>query len=131
MPQTTHPLPNCQKCKTPMVLHGVTPCAEGYDMWCYSCLDCRSAVNIVEARTAYSASISERRLVMRYHVVTTGTIELNGDTNSCIVHNVSAAGAGLSSRVDAPDHFTLIADGSRLPCRVVWRREDRTGVAFN
>jgi hypothetical protein len=131
MQQTAHPLPICQKCNTPMDLHGVTPCAEGYDMWRYGCLDCRGAVNMVDARTAESASISERRLVARHPVITTGTIEVSGGLNSCIVRDVSAAGAGLSGRADTPEHFTLIADGSRLPCHVVWRREDRIGVAFD
>ena len=114
-----------------MALHGVTPCADGYDMWCYSCLDCGGTVNMVDARTAESASASERRLVTRYPVVTTGTIRISGGLNSCVVRNVSAAGAGLSGRADTPETFTLIADGSRLPCHVVWRREDRIGVAFN
>jgi hypothetical protein len=131
MPQTAHPLPNCQKCNAPMVLQGVTPCAEGYDMWRYRCPDCRGVVNMVDARTADSASISERRRVTRYAVITTGTIQVSGGRNSCIVRNVSAAGARLSGRADIPEHFTLIAGGSRLPCRVVWRREDRVGVVFD
>lgn len=100
-------------------------------MWCYGCPDCSGALNMVNARTADSASVSERRLVMRYPVVTTGRVQVSGKLDSCIVRNVSAAGAGLSGRADTPEHFTLIADGSRLPCHVVWRREDRIGVAFD
>jgi hypothetical protein len=32
-----------------------------------------------------------------------------------------------------PDHFTLAlhADRQRIPCHIVWRKEERMGVAFD
>ena len=114
-----------------MVLHGVTPCAHDYDLWCYRCPDCGGAVNMVDARTADRASVSERRSIARYPVITTGMIEASGAHDACFVRNVSAAGAGLSSGMHTPERFTLIADGSRLPCHIIWRREGRIGVAFD
>lgn len=49
-PQIAHPNPSCQKCDTGMILDGITPCAEGYDLWSYRCLICGSTFNMVEAR---------------------------------------------------------------------------------
>ena len=37
----------------------------------------------------------------------------------------------VTSPVGIPDHFTLIADGSHLPCHVIWRKEKRIGIAFD
>ena len=46
----------------------------------------------------------------------------------------AAIGAALdvSSPVGIPAHFTLFvpADGRHWPCRVIWRKERRIGVAF-
>src|ERR1700730_3716807 len=72
MTQRAHPKPVCQKCNTCMGLDDITPCAEGFDMWSYSCLSCRGCFNMVETRTAYSASVSERRAALRYRVITLG-----------------------------------------------------------
>ena len=115
-----------------MALNGVNPCAEGYDMWTYHCFKCGGAFNLVEPRTLSSPAVSERRQVLRHPVVTTGTIEFGAGTVSCMVRNLSAAGAELSltGRVETPDEFTLIAEGSHLPCHVIWRREKRIGIAF-
>ncbi len=51
---------------------------------------------------------------------------------SCLVRDVSAAGAGLdlTGRAATPEHFTLIAFGAQLPCQVIWRQEKRIGIAF-
>jgi hypothetical protein len=115
-----------------MVLNRVVPCAEGYDTWSYNCANCSGTFTMVDARTAGSASLSERRVVSRHSVATPGTIEFGGGRHACMVRNVSAAGASLDAtgRVRIPKHFTLVAEGSVLPCRVIWRREGRIGTAF-
>ncbi len=113
-----------------MVLHGITPCAKNYDMRSYRCVSCGGTLNMVEA--SYRASASDRRIVPRHRVATTGTIKVNGGTISRLVRDVSAAGAGLDlvGRAATPEHFTLIAFGSHLPCQVIWRQENRIGIAF-
>jgi hypothetical protein len=88
---------------------------------------------MVAARTADSAAHSERRVVARHRVITSGTIEFGGGRLACMVRDLSAAGASLDStgRARIPKRFTLITEGSHLPCRVVWRREGRIGIAFD
>jgi len=48
---------------------------------------------------------------------------------------MSNAGAALdvASPVGIPAEFTLVlpADGSHMPCHVVWRTETRIGVTFD
>jgi DNA-directed RNA polymerase subunit RPC12/RpoP len=116
-----------------MALGGIVPCADGYDMWSYRCANCGGTFAMVAARTADSASRAERRVVARHRVTTSGSIEFGGDRLACMVRNLSAAGAGLDStgRARIPKRFTLIAEGSRLRCRVIWRREERIGIAFD
>jgi hypothetical protein len=132
MQHTARPTPTCRKCNAAMVHNGITPCAEGYDMWSYRCLTCRDAFDMVEMRTPFSAAISERRILLRYPVATAGTIQFNAGTICCMVRNLSAAGAelGLTRHTEPPGRITLIADGSHLPGRVIWRREKRIGIAF-
>jgi hypothetical protein len=36
-----------------------------------------------------------------------------------------------TSPAGIPEHFMLVADGSQLPCHVVWRKEKRVGAAFD
>jgi hypothetical protein len=87
---------------------------------------------MVEACTAARAAIFERRIVARHRVITPGTIGVSGGTLACIVCNVSAAGAclNIARSVGIPRRFILTADGSHLPCHVVWRRKTRIGIAF-
>jgi hypothetical protein len=75
----------------------------------------------------------EKRTVSRHRVLKAGTIEFGGGAINCMVRNQSTTGAALdvASPVGIPEHFTLITDGSHLPCHVVWRREKRIGVAFD
>jgi hypothetical protein len=117
-----------------MALNGITHCAERHDLWSYSCLDCGGSFYMVGARTAVRASVPERRAVLRHRVVTAGTMEFfSGGAIACMVRNLSAAGAGLDLThpiFEIPEYFTLIADGSRLPCHVIWRRKERTGIVF-
>jgi hypothetical protein len=55
-------------------------------------------------------------------------------TTTCLVRNLSAAGACLSLHVaeNIPDIFNLVFDSGKRPrmCRVVWRRAKLIGVAF-
>jgi len=77
----------------------------------------------------------EKRVTSRNRVLKAGTIEFGGGAIDCTVRNVSNTGAALdvTSPVGIPEKFTLVvpADGLRLPCRIVWRRERRIGVAFD
>jgi hypothetical protein len=77
--------------------------------------------------------MSEQRSLPRHRVLKAGTIEFNGGVIDCMVRNLSTTGAALdvTSPIGIPEHFTLLADGSRLPCHVVWRKEKRIGVAFD
>jgi hypothetical protein len=116
-----------------MTLVHIVPCAEGYALWSYGCTNCSSTFHMVEARTADSACLSERRAVPRHSVTISGTVEFGAGRFSCMVRNVSAAGArlDLTGRARIPAHFTLIAEGSHLPCHLIWRKERRIGIAFN
>jgi hypothetical protein len=62
------------------------------------------------------------------------TISFGGGAIDCIVRNLSETGASLKviSPVGIPGRFTLVVDTdrSKLPCRIVWRREKRIGVRF-
>jgi hypothetical protein len=132
MQHIARPEPTCRKCNTGMVLHRITPCAERYDIRLYGCHNCSGTLHMVEACTAVRASVRERRAVARHRVTSTGTIELSGGAVACVVRDISAAGVGLelARRVEIPQHFTLIVDGSHLPCEIIWRRQKRIGVAF-
>jgi hypothetical protein len=77
----------------------------------------------------------ETRGATRFNVLGAGTIEFDGGEINCVVRDMSIAGAALEvfgSR-SIPDHFTLAlpADRQRIPCHIVWRKEDRMGVAFD
>jgi hypothetical protein len=75
----------------------------------------------------------DKRTSSRQRVLKAGTIEFNGGAIDCTVRNLSSAGAALdvTSPVGIPEHFTLIANGSQLPCHVIWRKEKRIGIAFD
>ncbi|MDO9295220.1 PilZ domain-containing protein [Bradyrhizobium sp.] len=79
--------------------------------------------------------MAEHRATPRHRVLKAGIIEFGGGTIDCTVRNMSEAGAALdvASPVGIPDRFGLIlpAEGRRLPCHVVWRKEKRIGVAFD
>jgi PilZ domain len=54
----------------------------------------------------------------------------------CILYDISSSGGCLevSELVQLPKTFHLVpADGepSGYPCRVVWRKDDRVGIAFD
>ena len=52
----------------------------------------------------------------------------------CVVRNASDGGACLQieSPIGIPDQFDLVlsSDGETKPCRVVWRKVQRLGIAF-
>jgi hypothetical protein len=77
--------------------------------------------------------MDDKRTAPRHRVLKAGTIEFNGGAIDCMVRNRSSTGAALdvTSPIGIPKHFTLVADGLRLPCHVVWRKEKRIGVAFD
>jgi hypothetical protein len=78
---------------------------------------------------------TEQRALQRRSTLKGGKIAFNGgrSTIDCTVRNLSAQGAKLqvSSVVGIPDTFDLVlADHSRQPCRVIWRRLKEVGVEF-
>ena len=80
--------------------------------------------------------MDEKRIEPRQRVLKAGAIEFSGGgTISCTVKNLSATGAALEvvSALDIPDRFTLIVQSEQLkrPCRVIWRKDKRIGVAFD
>ena len=115
-----------------MILNRIIPCAADYDIWSYACPECAGVFSMVEPRIADRSAVHERRAVHRHTVTTAATIELSHSAIACMVRNVSAAGAclGLTGQPQLPEHFTLIADGSSLPCHAIWRRRKQIGIAF-
>ena len=61
-------------------------------------------------------------------------IEFDGGAYSCAVRNLSGAGAALDVpyALAIPHEFTLIMGTDQVSrhCRVIWRKENRLGVAF-
>ena len=64
-----------------------------------------------------------------------GAIEFAGSTINCLICDMSISGAALeiANPHDIPDHFNLVfkADGTPIPCHVIWCEEERIGVAFD
>jgi hypothetical protein len=64
-----------------------------------------------------------------------GAIEFAGSTINCLIRNISISGAALevSNPHDIPERFNLAfkADVTHIPCHVIWREEERIGVAFD
>ena len=77
----------------------------------------------------------ETRIAPRVRVMKPAKIDYGGDKYACTIRDISTTGAALdfSDFIRVPDKFTLImpGDGLKLPCKVVWRREYRIGVAFD
>jgi hypothetical protein len=80
--------------------------------------------------------MEERRKFQRKRVLKSAKIIFNQrvSTLDCIVKNLSDTGAclQLASPVGFPTTFELCFEGDRSlrPCRLVWQRPDRIGVAF-
>lgn len=79
-------------------------------------------------------SLENNRAAPRQRVLKAGTIEFGGSTIDCVIRNISETGAALevASPVGIPAEFNLLISGNigKRPCRVVWVREKRIGVAF-
>jgi hypothetical protein len=77
----------------------------------------------------------EKRAIPRKPVLMSGAIEFAGSTTNCLIRDISISGAALdvANVRDIPECFDLVfrADGTRIPCRVIWRQEERIGVAFD
>jgi hypothetical protein len=77
----------------------------------------------------------EKRASPRKTVLMSGAIEFAGSTINCLIRNMSISGAALevTNPLEIAEHFDLFfrTDGTRIPCHVVWRRDDRIGVAFD
>lgn len=80
-------------------------------------------------------SCMERREISRKPVLMSGAIQFAGSTINCLVRNMSISGAALdvTNPHDIPERFSLVfkADGTHIPCHVIWRQEERIGVAFD
>ena len=61
-------------------------------------------------------------------------IEFDRGACSCAVRNLSEAGAALDVpyALAIPNEFTLVMETDQVSrhCRVIWRKENRLGVAF-
>jgi len=73
----------------------------------------------------------------RHEVFEAGTISFHGSGPAidCTVHNISIGGANLEvgNSTKIPDSFDLLiaSKNGKQHCHVVWRKEQRIGVAFD
>ena len=76
-----------------------------------------------------------KRTAPRQRVLKAGTIAFTGAGIDCTVRNLSETGAALevASVVGIPTEFSLVipSDNVNRKCRVVWRKLNRIGVAFD
>jgi PilZ domain len=76
----------------------------------------------------------EKRASPRKTVLMSGAIEFAGSRINCLIRNISISGAALdvTNPLDIPERFDLVfkADGTNIPCHVVWREGEQIGVAF-
>jgi PilZ domain len=79
--------------------------------------------------------MAETRIAPRHRVTKPAKIEYGGYKIPCTVRDLSITGAAIevSDQREIPATFTLAIpdDGLKLPCRVVWRRDFRIGIAFD
>jgi hypothetical protein len=77
----------------------------------------------------------ERRAIPRKPVLMSGAIQFAGGAVNCLVRDMTISGAALdvADPHDIPERFNLVfkTDGTHIPCHVVWRQEERIGVAFD
>ncbi|MEZ5786816.1 MAG: PilZ domain-containing protein [Xanthobacteraceae bacterium] len=79
--------------------------------------------------------MEERRKFPRSRVLKSGRIATIDKSRKidCTVRNVSPAGACVelpSSTFGIPPAFTLLLASGPQPCQVIWRTEQRMGLAF-
>jgi hypothetical protein len=79
--------------------------------------------------------MTNKRAVPRLRVLKAGTIMFGGAGIDCTVRNLSETGAALEvvSVVGIPTEFSLVIQSGNINrnCRVVWRKMNRIGVAFD
>jgi hypothetical protein len=79
--------------------------------------------------------LKEARKTARRSVLDMGLIRFGELSMSCVLRNMSEAGAALDigSQVGIPDQFTLIVLPQKkiYSCNIIWRKERRIGVAFD
>jgi len=77
----------------------------------------------------------ERRAIPRKPVLMSGAIQFAGGAINCLVRDMTISGAALdvADPHEVPERFNLVfrADGTHIPCHVVWRQVERIGVAFD
>jgi len=77
----------------------------------------------------------EGRAAPRTPVLMSGAVEFSGCTLNCLISNMSISGATLevANPQGIPERFNLFfkADGTKIPCHVIWRRDEQMGVAFD
>jgi PilZ domain len=76
------------------------------------------------------------RIALRRRILKAGSIQLGGGgIIDCIVRNLSETGAALDvvTPLFIPNRFTLAIQTEQLerPCRIIWRKERRIGIAFD
>ena len=78
--------------------------------------------------------MTNKRNAPRQRVLKAGTIAFGGAGIDCTVRNLSETGAALqvASVVGIPTDFSLViqSDNFNRKCRVVWRKLNWIGVAF-
>ena len=78
--------------------------------------------------------MKDHRASHRNRTYQSGSIDFGVGTFDCTVRNLTDKGAMLetASPFGLPDRFNLFitSDGTRMSCRVVWRRGQRLGVVF-
>jgi PilZ domain len=99
-------------------------------------LNNRRSRNSLHGRTKKRAAcMDEDRRAIRRRVLKGATIEFDRGAHSCGVRNLSELGAALDvpSSVGIPHEFQLVIQANQvtLNCRVIWREENRIGVAFD
>jgi hypothetical protein len=87
------------------------------------------------AQAMSGPSFGERRREARQRTLKAGKIVFNRDFSvfDCVVRNLTRSGACLevAGTLGVPATFELrLADGTKYNCRLVWRFENRIGVAF-
>jgi hypothetical protein len=69
----------------------------------------------------------ERRAIPLKPVLVSGAIQFAGGAINCLVRDMTISGAALdvTDPHDVPERFNLVfkADGTHIPCQVVWRQE--------
>jgi PilZ domain-containing protein len=77
----------------------------------------------------------EKRAGPRKPVLMSGAIEFASGTLNCLIRNISISGAALdvTNPLEIPERFNLVfkADGTHIPCHVIWRQGEQIGVAFD